>query len=175
MLLSEICSQFVRVVSKPLQHDGQIVNPLFRVTENDGRSRIFCFNNANQSAVLLHPGRCVEDMLGIRDMDVIAAERNELRFANEFVRQMDNVSRKCRGEHAGIDVAAWEIALDLFHVRIKTHRQHAIGFIENQHPDLIQNQRAFQQMIQHPAGRADHHVRAFTQRIDLRSVAHPAI
>src|SRR5688572_8409223 len=88
---------------------------------------------------------------------------------------MDDVSWECGGEHAGIDGTARKIALDLFHVWIETHRQHAIGFIENQHPDLIQNQRALQQMIQYPAGRANHHVRAFTQRIDLRSVSYPAI
>ena len=94
-------------------------------------------------------------------MDVIAAERNELRFANEFVSQVKHVRRKCRRKHAGIDCAAREITLDLFHVRQKTHGQHAIGFIEDKHPNMIQDQDAFQQMIQHSAGRADHHMGAF--------------
>src|SRR5262245_19074006 len=115
-ILGEICSQLIRIVTKPLQHDAQIVNPLLRVAKDDGGSGIFHFDDANQSAVFVHPGRRVEDVLGIRGMDVIAAERNELRFADEFVSQVKHVSRKCRRKHAGIDCAARQITLDLFHV-----------------------------------------------------------
>jgi len=80
----------------------------------DDAAADFSIRDANQRAVFVHPGRRVEDVLGIRGMDVIAAERNELRFANEFVSQVKHVSRKCRRKHAGIDCAAREITLDLF-------------------------------------------------------------
>ena len=74
-----------------------------------------------------------------------------------------------------MQIAVGQVALDLFHVGVETHRQHAVGFVEDQHLEMIEREGALEQMIEHAPRRADDDVRALFERVDLRAIAHAAI
>ncbi len=114
-------------------------------------------------------------MLGVGDVHVVAAEAQKLRIVHELLRGPNDVGRKCRRKHAGMDGAVGQIALHADHVRVEAHRHHAVGLVENQHPEMFERQRAPEQVIEHAARRADDDMCAFAQRIVLLAIAHAAI
>ena len=44
----------IGVVPEPLKHRGNVAHAGFGVAENDGRFRVFDFNDTNQRTVLVH-------------------------------------------------------------------------------------------------------------------------
>ena len=62
-----------------------------------------------------------------------------------------------------------------FHVFEEAHVEHFVGFIQHHHADRAEIQRAALQVIHHPTGRADYHMRATTQAGQLRLVSLTAI
>src|SRR3989304_1289028 len=106
------------------------------VAEDDSRGWILYLDDADETAIFVHARHSVEDMLSVGDVNMIAAEAEELRFANEFARGARHVRWEGSREHADIDVAGGQMALHLFHVGVETHRQHAVGLVEDQHLEM---------------------------------------
>jgi hypothetical protein len=54
--------------------------------------------------------------------------------------------------------APGQVTLDFAHVGIKAHREHAVGFIIDDHFEMFEREGTFKQMIEHPSRRADDNV-----------------
>jgi hypothetical protein len=68
-----------------------------------------------------------------------------------------------------------QVSLNLAHVGVETHRQHAVGLVEDENLQFIEHQCAFEQMVEDAPRRADDDVRALFERVDLRAVADAAV
>ena len=64
---------------------------------------------------------------------------------------------------------------DRLDVLLETHLQHLVGLVENQEPQPGQVKRLLLQVVDHPARRADDHVRPAAQGAQLNAVALTAI
>ena len=71
--------------------------------------------------------------------------------------------------------AVRDVPLDLLHVRIETHRQHAISLVEHTHPKIVERHRAPEQKVEHPSWRSDHDLRATLERVDLWTVTNASV
>ena len=147
----------------------------FGIAENKNGTGVFEFDDADKGTVLVQAGDEIVEVVGLGDMDVVAAEGEVFRLAHELLGSLHDLCRKGGGKHAGVDAAGGQVAFDLKHVREKTHGQHPVGFVEDEHFEGIQREGAPEQVIEDPAGCADDDVRAALERVHLRAVAHPAI
>ena len=68
-----------------------------------------------------------------------------------------------------------QIALHFLHVRVKTDGQHAVGLVKDQHTQVLEVQRAAQQVVQHAARRAHNDLSPLAQGVHLFFVAHAAV
>jgi len=146
-----------------------------RVAEDESRGRVPNFNDADEGAVFVQAGDKVIDVIGVGDVDVIGAEGEEFRLAHELLGGLHNLGGEGGGEHAGVDAAFGQVALHLFHVRVKAHREHPVGLVENEHFEMFERERAPEEVIQHPAGGADDDLHTAFERVHLRTVADAAV
>ncbi len=173
--LREVGAQFVGVVAKALQHHRNKMHVDLGVAEDDRRCRVLNLDDANQAAFAPHVRHNVENVLGLSDVHMPAAEGDKLRLVHELMRGAHHLRREGGGEHTGIDAAVGQVALDFAHVRVEAHRQHAVGLVEDQDLQLVEHQRAFEQMVKDATGRADDDVRPLLERVDLAAIADAAV
>jgi len=173
-ILGQIRGEFIGVIAKTLQDDGHIVHLGAGVAENNRLGRIIHLDDADQGAVFIHRRHNVERVLGFGDIHLISAQADEFRLVKEFIGQMEDERRKGGREHVGIEFLG-EVLLDLFHVRIKAHREHAIGFIENQNFKAVEIEGAFEQMIENTPRSADHQMSPFAEGLNLAAIADAAV
>ena len=173
--LRQVRGQQVGVVAKALQHGGHVFDVHLGVAEDDGRLRVFHLDDAHQAAVLVHAGHSVKDVLGLGDVDVVAAQVDEARVAHELPGQAHHLRREGGREHIGADGLLGQVALHPAHIRVKAHREHVVGFVKDQVAQVFQRQRAPQQVVEDAPGRADDDVRAGLEGIQLGAVAHAAV
>ena len=74
-----------------------------------------------------------------------------------------------------MDALFGQIALHFLHVRVKTDGQHAVGLVKDQHTQVLEVQRAAQQVVQHAARRAHNDLGPLAQGVHLFFVAHAAV
>ena len=80
-----------------------------------------------------------------------------------------------RREHAGIHIVARQVTLHLFHIGVKTHREHSVGFIENEHFEPIQVETALDEMIENAPRRADYDLRTLFKGFDLLVITNSTV
>ena len=174
--LAQVGADLVGIVTEPPQHGGHIMHADLRVAEDQRRAGVLHLDDPHQRAVLLHRGHIVEYVLGIGDMHVLGAEAEDLRLVQELACQADDPLRERGREHRAVyPPAARQIALNLFHVRVEAHRQHAVGFIEDERIEALKIEGAAQQVVEHTAWSADDKVRSVAECLELRPIADPAV
>ncbi len=72
-------------------------------------------------------------MVDFGDVDMVCAQADELRIADELPGGIHDRFGKGGGEHAGVDGAPGQITLQLLHVRVEAHGEHPVGFVVDQH------------------------------------------
>ena len=76
-----------------------------------------------------------------------------------LARQVDDVLRKGRREQQGLAIVfARGLTHDTFYLGDKTHIQHAVGLVEDEHLDMIEMQVAPARKVQEPARRGHHQI-----------------
>ena len=109
------------------------------------------------------------------DVHLVVRQGQQLGLVHEFGGETQHMHGESGGKHVGGHAALRQIAAYFLHVRIKADGQHAVGLVKDQAAQMFQTQGAAQQMVQHPARRADNHLSAAAQGFQLRAVAHPAV
>ena len=175
IVLGKVGAQFVGVIAKALQDDRDKVDVDFGVAENDGRGRVLDFEQAHQGALTPAVRRLVDNVLCFGDVHVVAAEADKFGVGHKLAGSAQHVGREGSREHAGVDGPFRQVAFDGLHIFVKAHRQHAVGFVKDEHLKVVERKRAFEQVIQHAPGRADDDVRPLLEAVDLAAIADTAI
>lgn len=108
-------------------------------------------------------------------MDLFLGQGKQGRFRHELGGQLEHVRRIRGGKQAGVDALFGQIALHFLHVRVKTDGQHAVGLVKDQHTQVLEVQRAAQQVVQHAARRAHNDLGPLAQGVHLFFVAHATV
>lgn len=96
ILLRKIGAQFISVVSESLEHQRYITDPVLCVAKDDSGSRILDLDQSHKTTVFVHTRHVVENVLSVGDMNMIRAERDELRFLNKLTHAAnDRIRERC--------------------------------------------------------------------------------
>jgi hypothetical protein len=96
-----------------------------------------------------------------------------LRILQEAVGQPLDLRRHGRGEEQGLPQLR-QVAHDPLDVGDEAHVEHAIGFVDHQHLDVVQQHLAALEVVEQPARRGDQHVDALLERALLIVETHAA-
>ena len=145
------------------------------VAEDEGGGGIFDFDDAHEAAVLFHARHEVEDVLGIGHVHVVAAERDEFRLLDELPGRTHDIVGESGGIHAGMHAVPGQEALHLAHVGVEAHRQHAVGFVVDQHLEAVEGEGPPKQEIEQAPRGAHHDLRPLLEGVRLWAVSHSPV
>jgi hypothetical protein len=94
-------------------------------------------------------------------------------LVQEAVGQALDLRRHGCREEQGLPREGEEFA-DALDIGNEAHIQHAVGFVDDEDLDAVQQELAAPKMVEQPAGRGDHHVGAAVELAILLVVGHPA-
>ena len=173
--LRQVGGKLVGVVAEALQHAADVVDVGLGVAEDDGRSRILHLDDAHERPVLVHGLHAAEVVLHFRHVHFLLGEGEHGGLGHELGREVEHVGRVGRGEEARVDAVAGEILLYLLHVGVEADGEHAVGFIEDQHPDARKIQGAAQNVVKHASRGADDELGTVLEGVKLLFVADAAV
>ena len=96
-----------------------------------------------------------------------------LRIAQQVLREPADVADEGRAVHQRL-ARRRHVVGDRVDVVDEAHVEHAIGFVEHEHLDVVEHRLAGLQVVEQAAGRRDQDVERAAQRLDLRRVRHAA-
>ena len=114
-------------------------------------------------------------MLSFCHVNAVAAQAKEVGLREELLRQSHHVGREGSRKHRAPDPVRGQVGLHLQHIGVESHRQHTVGLVKDEQLEVIEPQRALQQMIEDATRGADHQLGAGAQRLNLRAVADAAV
>src|SRR4030042_6594106 len=147
----------------------------FGIAENNGGSRVLNFDDADKATIFCQAGPVIEDVLCVGDVHVVFAQGDELPFMNEFACGADDMGREGCREHTAIETAGRKGSLYPFHVGVKAHGQHAVGFIKNEHLKMFKRKCPLEKMIEYAPRRTDDNVRTVAKCVYLLAITNTAV
>ena len=96
-----------------------------------------------------------------------------LRIAQQVLRKATDVAEEGRAEHHRLARSRNGVG-DRVDVVDEAHVEHAVGFVEHQHVDVLEHRLAGVEVVEQPAGGRDQDVELAAQRSDLCRVRHAA-
>ena len=169
LLLHHAAVQRLRAVAMRVERVGELVDLDPRAAEDDGRLRALEIQDAAEGADLLALADDEGDLADLRQLArgaLLLGDLHALGRLEVLARDRQDARREGRGEerrlprrrrlgHDGVDVFG------------EAHVEHLVGFVEHEHFDGAELERAPAQVIEHAPRGADHDLRAAAQRADL--------
>ena len=148
---------------------------LLAVAEDDGVLDVDLPHQSSQRFAL--SGRIVRRLLQPlhdgRRGGSLRGDLDPFRAVQEFVGEALDFGRHGRGEEQCLPREGEEFA-DAFDVGDETHIEHAVGLVDHQDLDAVQEQLAALEMIEQATRRGDHHVGAAVELAVLVVIGHAA-
>ena len=156
-------------VAVRLERLGQLVHFDARPAEDDGRRGILELENAAERGALLparHDVGHLADAGDLAGLSLLGLDRDALRLLQVPPRNRRDPGRHGRREQRGLPRRR-RGGQDGLEVLGEAHVQHLVGFVEDEHLERRQVQRAASQVIERAAGRGHDHLDAALQGADL--------
>ncbi len=172
--LREVARDLVGVEPAPLQVARHEAHVVLRVAEHDRALGIFVLEDPQQVRFLLLRGGDHVVVLDLLRRARVVVQRHELGVVQEDARQRFHLLRDRRREQARL-AARGQVRVDLAHVGPETQREHLIGLVEHEHPHLVEHQPAGAEVVEDPARRADDHLVARVDPLELLRITDTAV
>ena len=171
--LAHVAMQRARIEAVLLQRSLEDRHVALAIAEHDRVLDVLFLDQGPQRlalVVFLHDHEALHDVLGGRGR---RRHRDFLRIAEEAVGQALYLRRHGRGEEQGLTQRrqGGDDALD---VGDEAHIEHAVGFVDHQDLDVVQQDAATLEMVEQPARRGDQDVGAAFEGTFLVGEAHAA-
>ena len=108
-------------------------------------------------------------------MDMILAEAQKLRIAEEFTGEPDHIGGNGRGEHIPVDRPMGKKLLNPLHVGIESHRKHPVRFVENEDLQGVKVERPLEEVVENPPRRPHNNLCPGPESLQLGAVLHTPI
>ena len=171
--LAHVAMQRARVEAMLLQRGLEHRHVALAIAEHDGILDVLFLDQAAQRLALVRfrdDREALDDVLGGRGRH---RNRDFLRVAQKAVGQTLDLRRHGRREEQGLSQRR-KGGDDPLDVGNEPHVEHAVGFVDHQDLDVVQQDAAALEMVEQPAWRGDQHVGASLQRALLDGEAHAA-
>ncbi len=138
---------------------------VLRIAENDGALGVFDLEHPDECIQLVAQHH-VEEVADERGADLVARERDELRFVHAALGHALHVVVDGRGEAQELPVVG-QCVHDRVELLREAHREHFIGFVEDQDLDAGSVERAAAQVVENTTGGAGDDLRPLLELCDL--------
>ena len=162
--------------SKPgaLQERRHVAHVVLGVAEDDRALGLLVLEDAREVLLLLLRRRQVVEVLDLGGRGVPLDHRDELRLVQERARERQHLLGHRGREQAGLAPRRQEGA-DLLHVGPEAEGEQLVGLVEHHDAHRGEREPPRVQVVEHAPRRADEHVHARAQRVELRPVADAAV
>jgi hypothetical protein len=151
------------------------VNRRAHVAEDDRRKGVLHLDDPDERALPLHPRNDVVDVIRFGHMDVVPAQTEEFRPADELRGEADHEGGNGRGEHVAVDRPLGQELLDPLHVGVEPHRKHPVRLVKDKDFQIIKDQGPLQEMVEDAPRRPHNKLRPPAEGVQLRAVFHAAV